>query len=171
MKNIMELFDEHEEYPSSIYDKEILPMGKLYSYISHTFLLGFINQVLRDSCFKAILVNRYFDEDDAKDLGMSKRESLDALMSESRYHTKLHELRDDVAFLLEQNGIYWFFYFDWDVSDCMIGRFRSDLNFDEVYALMCRFVEDENFVNGYQPIDKEPYWELPNTLFRGWLTW
>lgn len=175
MDKFTNLFSDGREYPQFFDEEEILPMGMLYSYVGHSFLDGLVNHTVNQRWShdqqRAVLVNRYFDEADQRDLGMTKRQNLDVIMAKERHRTELHQLRDDVAILSCRNGIFWFYYYDCDVSDCMIGRFRSAMPFDEVYALMLTFIVEMNHVRNYSPMDQEPYWELSSEVIKGWVSW
>lgn len=163
------------DYPEFA-EQEILPFGLLYCYIGYSFLDGLVNNVihLRDHpTFKAVLVNRYYDEADQKESGgISKTDIIQNIANGKHHHTKLHEFKDDVAFLVKtEENVYWFIYYDRDVSDCSIGRFRSDVPFDDVYASMCQFIVEMDHVKNYGPAEAEPYLDIPNSAFRGWISW
>lgn len=113
METIFDLFDEHFEYPSNeIAEHGGLPECTLYSYVSSTFLNGFINYV---DIIKAFVVERYCNEWD---------EVIPQQVKEfhQSYHSSLRKIHDDKWILAQGDRDYWLFIFDEDVSDCSIGR-------------------------------------------------
>ena len=127
MKKFMDYFSHCEEYPTVA--GEILPLGELWSYISNTFIDGFLNYSRPQKLF---VLGRYYEwSGDKKDLW-------DKAISEQQHmHPEfLRMFGDDVLLLSRGNdGAWWFFWCDQDVSDCSIGRFITDDDPSEVLSL------------------------------------
>lgn len=156
----------------------ILPINGLYSYISSTFLEGFINYV---DIKKAFIITRYNSY--SKNL-----ESVQKIEQKNKYHTKLSEFDDDILILAKSkegkqglsSKIWWFFWFDCDVSDCQIGRFES---YDEEQVIIDEFVKYVNETSLYiskeysgnkgciENIGGKPAIELNIKKFNGWIGW
>ena len=87
-------------------------------------------------------------------------------------HADLNKLLDDVLILAKEhnNGrIFWFFWFDHDVSDCMIGRFGTDDSQEEVISVFKNYVEDRAKELSRDYIGREyPPIELNVDNIRGW---
>jgi hypothetical protein len=82
-------------------------------------------------------------------------------------HSCLGVFQDDVLVLFKHpSGVYWFFWFDCDVSDCCIGRFTTDLPDVEVIQLFDRYVMDwqaQHRANTEARL-------IPRHYFNGWLS-
>lgn len=147
----LDYFTESIEYPRNVAANPI-PMNTLWSYISSTFLNGFINYV---TIIDAQLLDRYMKMDEyfnnAEDGpnqqyhdgtgwvqppdNLTKRALFDLYTNpKNRDVPKLNCFDDDVLILsrcrddgsVDTKGMYMFFWFDQDVSDCGIGRFHTD---------------------------------------------
>lgn len=141
----MKYFIENEEYPK-FSDSEILPLGTEYVYVSSTFLNGFINY---QDIVKAVLIKRY-SEADIK------------LPEKPDFHTKIHEFGDDVLILSKHNDTYWYYWFDCDVSDCCIGRFKTSDTEEEIIIEFMKSINDNDFI--------DEFLEIPNDYFTGWIS-
>lgn len=180
-KPFFDLFDDSIEYPNITGTTEILPVGTLYSYISGSFLNGFVN--IAGKPIAAFGVFAYDDVDGQSDKPvqyqepansfiwqrtseqMTRREVFELLTQPGRLaHANLDDL-DCCVFMLCSAGdnVYWAFEFDQDVSDCVIGRFESDLPEDELIKLFRD--RAEGFADARQV--KEVF-EIPLTFFTGW---
>lgn len=62
---VMKYFPDNIDYPN-VLGGEILPDGTLWSYVSSTFLNGFINYIQPVKCY---LMNRYRDWDEVREDG------------------------------------------------------------------------------------------------------
>lgn len=125
---IWDLFDNVEMYPRCIAERGV-PQGTCYTYISSTFLNGFINYV---NPFYVAMIERYNEG------WLNEEEYRKKVLEELKSpHTDYSpRLFDDIFILAESentiyfnelnmkdNRSYWFFWSDRDCSDCSIGRF------------------------------------------------
>lgn len=195
--DFMGFFPSGVDYPEYGKVNEILPLGELWSYVSNRFLNGFVNGCLNHEAMKCFVAGRYKSADEelrnldrhyfqestnswvpAKeffgDQLINKKAVYDAVMksgSMSRY--ELDAFEDDVLILTKVKSeagkpMYWFFWFDQDVSDCAIGRFKTDMPEEEVFKLFTELVMGPNTwtcLGDYH----EP-WEIPGSFFKScWL--
>lgn len=177
-------FQESCEYPSDlIMDSEsMLKEGVLYCYISSTFLNGFINYI---TPVKAFIIDRYRNDDQLLDtekkenpiiinmhygnfgkwenLAMfTKQEVIDKLNNGYKiYHTKIGMFDDDVLLLAKTKNYYWYFWFDCDVSDCCIGRFKTTDAEEEIISSFTKYC---NQVTEYKLYEFKLDW------LQGWLS-
>ncbi len=139
-------FDDGVDYPltstSGTLLDEILPFGTMWSYVSSTFANGLLN------CGKlrhAVLLNRYNGMDNEEE-GFSyggekyhtKRATINAWKSDTNpFHLDLSRFGDDVLIVnhLGDNA-YLYIWLDCDVSDCIVGRFRTDDSADKIEAAL-----------------------------------
>ena len=156
---IFDLFERDEEYPKNVAERGV-QNNTLYSYISNTFLDGLINYV---DVFWACVIERY----EVWDMQIMK-ETITAVSS--NHHTKYSAYIDDCLLLAETDHCYWFFWYDRDVSDCMIGRMDKSIAIKaDLIALTKAFVESHD-----APIERGEncegitgrWMELPNPT--GW---
>lgn len=134
-------------YPSkSSYLINGLKTGILYEYVSDAYLNGFINYI---RIVDAYMVNRYTDEDEwiyackAIDEYNSPHATFDNIDGLDDIHI-LGTLEDD-----EYDFVY--FWFDRDVSDCCIGRFRFAIK------------------NEYGDYDKRLTYQVAKDMFRDYV--
>lgn len=180
----MDYFTDDIEYPGDV-ALNPLPMGVSYSYISSTFLNGFINYV---TPVKAFVLGRYhaWDEeinhtisvmDPPGSFNWTKKEckTKDDLFRELAKenvmcHVNLdYDFQDDVLILatageIEGEGAcYFYFWYDRDCSDCCIGRFVTT---DDEAEVVSSFAE-----NATDPENNElgEAREIPLHYFQGWL--
>jgi len=163
-KNIYDYFNDIIEYPEI--NKEILPYNILYEYISSTFLNGFVNYA---KWFKCWLIDRYYSNE-------AKTENIIKFNTDNHPHTELGNLCDDIVLLGTMEDCYIFMYYDCDVSDCQIGRFKTeDQRFIIVDSVINYFKEEmegkeniewkentESGIRGYTEIDCK--------LLTGWIS-
>lgn len=178
---IWEYFDDLIDYPKDIADNP-LPFGTLYQYVSATFLNGFINYINPLYCF---LLDRYtsptenikskeaFMERGCNQLYVdydgTKGDLLNKILKDDYewYHTTLDIFQDDIIILGKLPNTddgYIFFWFDMDVSDCFIGRFKTDDKVEEIYLTILNALEesqDKKTIFGYH--------ELPKSFLTGWI--
>ncbi len=195
MKTIWDYFDKTVEHPREVADNPI-PYGTVWTYISSTFLNGFINYVKPIGCY---VVNRYTrEEDDISDRGFYlrtkgdskwshfkgiKRELIDIIVSELRevYHTDLSCFGDDIIIVAEVSdydyngeteGKYIFFWFDMDAPNCSIGKFQTKDSKEEILKSVENWLTEEFIVNKNHEAkheDSNGYHKLPLSFLRGWI--
>ena len=173
-------FDRSVQYPKEILF-DILPWGVYWMYISSTFLNGLINYIKPE---KAYLLDRYtaWDERGAyryietqtvvtKET-CTKQESLDAFYVRENLHTDLNMFGDDIMLLgsIEDVG-YIMFWFDSDLSDCCIGRFKTDDSLEDVKRHFSEYVSltDKN-LKGYRGNKELCAKELPIDQIKTWIS-
>ena len=185
-KSIWDYFNEKIEYPKEV-AHETLPYGTVWCYISSTFLNGMINYVKPISCF---VVDRYTHDDEEVGAGSShfkwdgsKRELIDAIIAGEKeiYHTYLNCFSDDIIILTkietnkDDDGLYMFFWFDCDVSDCCIGKFKTKDKEEDVIQSVKNWLDDNKEDNkGLKILPNTDngilnYTELPLSFLRGWI--
>lgn len=191
-KKIWDYFDEDIEFPKEVASNPI-PYGTVWTYISHTFLNGFINHVDPVACY---VLNRYTPEEEKMegvkvidknkpgswhDFEGTKKELIDAVVSEVKEfsHTALGCFSDDVVILAkipveygEKTNAYMFFWFDCDVSDCSIGRFKTDDTEEQIIQsvetwLIESFKGKQDWEGDHGP-DSAGYYKLPLSFLKGW---
>jgi hypothetical protein len=101
------------------------------------------------------------------------------------FHTELNCFRDDIVILAEieaenydsnnKPNKFMFFYFDEDVSDCCVGKFKTNDSKEEVIQSIINWLEREK-LNNIGEIVKEHtesgiinYIELPLSFINGWV--
>lgn len=188
-ENIWDYFDDTVEYPKDIAYNPI-PWNVVWTYISSTFLNGFVNYVNPIACY---VVNRYTKEDDKLDFNNllesgerfngTKKELIDNIISGNYkpYHTDLSCFEDDIIILAEikddrnnEKGVnkFMFFWFDMDVSDCSIGRIKTE-DYKEFVVeslenwLTKEFKENKNHEENHE--DENGFHKLPLSFLKGWL--
>lgn len=143
------------EYPE-LANGEILPLGVRHDYVSSSFLNGFVNYVKPVS---ARVIGRYQDR-------TKSAERIAAWKKNPPAHAELRIIGDDVLLLAKAaDRAWWFFWFDCDVSDCCIGRFKTndaDADVIEKFTRCADFQSKENI--GTDSL------ELPIDLLRGWIS-
>ena len=189
-ETLMKLFDDAVEYPK--WEGEILPFGTFYEYAGTTVLDAFINHV---TIISAFVISRYSRWDEIIDNEISymegnewkqidnitKKEAYDLLISKDNVHVKLDTyFNDDVLILArkEDTDEFWFFWFDRDVSDSCIGRFKSVLPEKKIIKLFENYVEEMNIkenVTQTGDVRKmtntlEEYKSIPLSYFKGWIS-
>jgi hypothetical protein len=169
-----EYFYETIDYPKIGQIDEILPIGTLYRFVSSTFLNGFINYST-ESIRSAFVAARYKFwhalMEDEKGEGVTKANKYrQVIESGNGFHSDLSCLEDDVIVLCKTQetrdgwavGVWWFYWFDQDVSDCSIGRFSTD-DSDEVVVNKFNEMVLRNASELGMP---KP---LPRSFFSGWV--
>lgn len=172
------------EYPKITYT--MLELGLWHTYISSTFLEGWINYV---KPLAARLITRYRDHTS----NFKQSEKFNA--GEFGVHTRLRDLGDDVLLLAYSEinpkkdyidedhpagKTYWLFWFDCDVSDCCIGRFRTDIPEDQLVNEFEVWAEEmsqdySHTYSGNEDCEENrggrPSLMLDPAKFKGWLSW
>jgi len=144
-----------------------LEHGVFYQYVASSYLNGIVNYT---TPIAGILLERY---------GVLDREKVRAV-TERLDHPSLEMLGDDVILLCSAGGDYYVFWFDRDVSDCCVGRFKSDDAPEKLAADLGAWVESlcDRSKRGVERSDDEGYgWEclsdwmtLPLEYLRcGWI--
>jgi len=189
-KKIWDYFNDTIEFPKNVADDPI-PYGEAWVYISATFLNGFVNYMKPFGCY---VINRYKKEDaDISDNNVSfgnwtkfkgtKKELIDLIISGKKevYHTDLRCFSDDIIIVGEiedgisdDNGKYIFFWFDMDVSDCSIGRFKTSDTKEEILKsvenwLHEDYVENKNHEELHDD-NTSGYHKLPLSFIKGWVS-
>lgn len=194
-KTIWEYFEDNYEFPKEIAHNPI-PYGTVWTYVSSTFLNGFINYVKPISCH---LIDRYTaDNENITDRNISyrnsgeikwlkfdgtKKELKDKILSGEfqMHHTRLNCFGDDIIILSEietendETGKYMFFWFDMDCSDCSIGKFETTDTKEEVIESVVNWLEGCKSENENKTVEEHSdsgiinYTELPLSFLRGWL--
>lgn len=170
-------FDVGTDYPTNC-TEAILPLNTLYNYISSTFLNGFINYV---TIKKAYVCGRYtkweelidpvklYDKGNWTTFEGTKEKIYNlAIKPERVFHTKLDMFHDDIVILAKskpEEKYFWYFWFDMDVSDCSIGRFKTDISEDEVIEDFSNFIKTNSSANELGEVK-----ELPLNIFQGWIS-
>lgn len=193
---IWDYFEDVIEYPQDVAYKPI-PWNVAWNYISSTFLNGFINYVNPIACY---VLNRYKQENEdisCRNISVcdrggfgnwykfkgTKKQLIDDIISGEKelYHTDLSCFGDDIIVLAEiedernnekgQNK-FMFFWFDMDVSDCSIGRIKTDD--DEGFVvnslenwLIKEFKNNSNHESDHS--DGNGFYKLPNSFLKGWV--
>jgi len=164
---------------------DILEFGVLYEYVGNTFLNGFINSV---KIIKAYVLDRYcpwdesFDEPHeltiqdppnsftwVKKSFINKTEVFNCLTEKGRMFSGDldYNFQDDVVIIgrVGDTNVYMLFYYDRDCSDCMIGRFKTDDNADEMQIEINKMLSwfKKNAGNGDEK-------EIPLHYFNGWVS-
>lgn len=170
---IKDYFHEEVEYPNDIAENP-LPLGRLLSYVSSTFLNGFINYVHPieaailnryvplDWDMTEVLMNRSYQEPAGSfnwkpfSAGMTKKELIEVVTQPNRLASAdLGLFGDDIILLATAKTdptVYYFFWFDQDVSDCQIGRFRTSDDVEIVHEKFNKFVEKLSFGHTQLPL-------------------
>lgn len=193
-KTIWDYFNDNIEYPREVAFNPI-PYNTVWTYISVTFLNGFINYVNPIKCY---LIDRYTPdneninsvkyqiEDSYEWLTFdgTKGELKDKILKEEikLYHTELSCFSDDIIILSEiehneKDGLnrFMFFWFDMDVSDCSIGRIETNDTKEEIIQSLINWLEQNKEENKDRNIEESfdnglmNYTELPLSFLKGWL--
>lgn len=155
-------FSCHEEYADPT-EVDINSSGWEITYISHTFLNGWINYVKPISAF---VIPRYSKDGEEY---YKLKENVEKFNRQKDIHSQLN-LGDDVLILARDKRMdWWFFWFDCDVSDCSIGRFITKDTDQEVIQLFKDYVVDrmEDLCEGYK--EKREAMELNVENICGWI--
>ena len=173
-----DFFTDSEDYPfSDGFPDEVLPFGTEYCYVSSSFVNGFINS---GDLVGAFMLNRYRQMDEVFDKPLisgkitysSKQELISKLRDgPSPYHTDVSQFQDDVWLLKRLTSpdgavSYLYIWCDCDVSDCCIGRFKTDLPEQRVVDLFYASgpVLAKHGDHFADPVPLELSW------FQGWLS-
>lgn len=180
--SFLDFFHKREEYPSLQTARELFPIGTLYEYVSHSLLNGMINST--PSIISAFMMGRYtdlyeiLDTDlkirDSRDSlatskipnGTTKKQLYDLIVNQGRYpsNPELSCFDDDIMCLQHNpaSNLFWFFWFDQDVSDCCIGRFQTEVDSAVVRQMFNDFVLNHPSSRYHKPLP------LPIEFFNGW---
>lgn len=185
MSFLNKYFNHNIDYPQDV-GNDILPWGTQLSYISTTFLNGFINYVDIKSAW---VLNRYVDWDDASEeikvsiMGTpnntgtweefrgTKRQVYEMLIQPGRtFHSKLdNDFKDDLVILSKISDNKWmFFWFDRDCSDSSIGRFQTQESDEQVIKDFDEWASKVMMEECRHESGEGPK-QLPLHYFTGWL--
>ncbi len=167
---IGDYFTDVISYPQFLLDKEILPVGTLYQYVSSTFLNGIVNYCQPIQCY---VLDRYTHRNSIIELKYCDGKDWHTFCGEK--HVAIENFRtgkfknlngtiscfyDDVIILGQlSDDLYIYFYFDYDISDCAVGRFETNDNREKIiesiedYIDACGKNKDISFENFNEGID------------------
>lgn len=182
IKTIWDYFEDNIDYPNNIMENPI-PYNICWSYVSSTFLNGFINYV---EPIKVFVIDRYSsnkEEVTCEQFKGTKRELKDKIISGDikPFHTDLGCFNDDIMILAEfehekdELNHFIYFWFDCDVSDCVIGKFKTEDTKEQVIQSLVNFLEQRKEENKDFEIEEHMdngilnYTELPLSFLNGWL--
>jgi hypothetical protein len=160
--DFFDLFKDSVIYPENIAERGV-PQNMILEYVSHTFLNGLINYI---TPFWSCVLERYRIW---KDIDVSQWENC---LQEP--HLNLRDFDDDIFVLGETENSFWFFWFDCDVSDCMIGRIEKSLvTKEKMKRLLIEWIKAHEYVER-RPLTESivgNYYELPVEAFKhGWVS-
>lgn len=149
-KDFWELFPDSEEYPDNLAERGV-PQDTLYAYVSNTFLDGIINYTKVFATY--VLAPGYGELSEYE-------ESIEDALSET--HTKFHEFGlIDTVLLTETENSLWVFWYDADVSNCIIGRCDKGKATKSRFEELCLSTVEKNSPR-YKKLDRLP---------QGWMGW
>lgn len=150
-------FRESIEYPNPA--ETMLGLGVLHEYVSSQFLAAWVNSIEIDAAW---LLTRYSPH--SKNVA-----DVDALNKGDHCNTPLDKLVDDDVLILghvevrkltqpcvlcgasefdprsdETQRVWWFLWYDRDVSDCAIGRFTTDDSDGEVIRSFAEYARERS---------------------------
>ena len=128
------LFDDDYEYPGDRVAEHGVPQDTLYTYISSTFVSGYLNYI---GIFHALMFERYNKWGDN-----FQQQILDA-MEDDPHCSYGRQGYDDIICLGETENSWWYVWLDRDVSDCCIGRISKEKVEREVLVAMIKKVAAE----------------------------
>jgi len=156
-------FKFNEDYPDPT--NGLLPINQQYFYISSIFLDGWINYV---TIIKAFLITNY----EPYDNNLKSLENFNDI-NFNHIHTKINKFFDDDVALLakSKSGQFWFFYYDQDCSDCIIGRFETADSNEVVMQYFTNFCNklSLSYTNA-DNLEIKPAIELDVKMFKGWIS-
>lgn len=142
---------------------DILKFNVLYDFVSSSWLNAFINNC---ELLQVIAIDRYEPIDSKKLKAMI---DLDNGITTSN----LSFLKDDIIVLGHINkDEYIFFYFDYDISDCKIGRFQTSDSIEEIKSNVINYIANRlkpGEIKEYIDDGIKDYSILPIKAFKGWL--
>lgn len=154
-KSIWDYFEIQEDYPQEVVHN-ILPYGTIWCYISNTFLNGLVNYAKPIKCY---ILERHSDNNKQVRISSispklkysgTKNELINKINSfELKFHeASLRIFNDDVIILSEipttlndDINRYIFFWFDYEVSDCCIGKFETNDSEEDVKETLYNWLE------------------------------
>ena len=154
MQDLNDFWEDVRYYDIPYREDNPFEYGVLYNYVSSTLLNGIINYV---DIICANVLCRYTEKHEEGEL---QKHIDDFNNGNGDYHTKLDQFKDDVIILAyeENTNAYWYFWFDCDVSDCCVGRFKTDLAKEQVIGLYKKeldrlITENNDFERAYYPLN------------------
>ncbi len=121
---------------------DILPFWTLYIGVSSDFLDMFVNHV---DIIKSFIISRYQD----------RTETEEKVYSFNKYKDNYSYFGDDLILLgkpiktfidgkwVESLNDYWYFWYDSNMCDCVIGRFKANKNVINEFIIHCNAVSIE----------------------------
>jgi len=149
VSKIWDMFPEDIEYPSDEVLRKGLQKGILYSYVSDSYIQGLMNYL--GKCIYAVHIERYNKEKPSKIEG-------------NPVHFSTRSLDDDSLYVFQDGEEQFLVYYDWDVSDCMIGQFVGTIPKKLVKTLVRNWLDEKPF-KGYG--GKGRYTELDVSKIKG----
>lgn len=156
----MDYFTYHYDYPNPL---STSLENSLFEYVSSTYLNGLINYV---DIKKGFVIHRYTAPSEEKLAALNEMYLM--------YHSNLYSCQDDVLLLCkikESDDCYMLFWFDCDVSDCIVGKFYTKDSYELVLSKFLDYVYDRNIemLNTYGAdfLKVSPY-EIDVTKLKGW---
>lgn len=169
------------EYPENKDLMEGPAEGIIYSYVSTTYLNGFINYV---EIIDAYMTRRY------KELRANNTEDelcwedscalIDKLLADSNYvHTDTSDCSeyDDIHILAKCGDYFYYFWSDCDCSDSCIGKVRASEfeNEEDAKKQFKEFLYDTGVWDAYsnefvKEFEEDFLKRIKPSFFRGWIT-
>lgn len=166
---IDEFFNELTEYQIPYREDTPFENGHLYTYVSSTLLNGVINYV---EPIKAYLLDRYREDEELEEIEKTVNQFNNCEVD--FFHTKLDMFKDDLILLAyeDESDYYWYFWFDCDVSDCQIGRFKTDKPREEIFEIFEQHVIDlqQKYCDDYHTERFGKITELNVKNLKGWIS-
>lgn len=159
-KDFFSLFKESIAYPDNLAETGV-PQDTLLSYVSNTFLNGFVNYV---DIKHVIMIERYTKFDADKIDRFIEWLNNEPNTKYDNIQKTIDDVVDDIILFGETDNSCWFFWSDRDCSDCNIGRISSIRGFDAT-EFKDMFI---NWLKGYKECYSGNYVELP--IPKGWIT-
>jgi len=134
-KKLFDLWEneQKEEYPQNLAERGV-PQNMLFDFVSNQFLDGFINYVKPVFC---CVVETY-----------KKLENivLEVERFNQSFHSSFDILSDNVWILAESENSFWFFAYDKDASDCVIGRIEKIYSKEEMIEFFINQIGEIKFL-------------------------
>lgn len=187
-KNILDYFDKVVEFPT----EQIInpfPFGELWHYVSSTYLNGFVNhitdviavfQIDRYTAEAEIVKTSYTNELSGSTYFEGTKQELRDIVRQdiAKFsHTDLNMFADDIIILghISSNN-YVLFYYDCDVSDCKIGKFKTSDSVDDIRQSIINYLDKEKSYNEDCVVIENMdngiinWCELPKSFISGWVS-
>ncbi|QWU13375.1 hypothetical protein SAMN04487895_10338 [Paenibacillus sophorae] len=141
-----DLFDDTDDYPRNLAETGV-PINTCFDCVGYDYLDVTLKYT---KVFYAAMIEHY----DKRTAEQKEAIYNDIINKEYRYQQYYDIVEDHVVFLSESKNSYWIFYYDPDVSDCLIGRVeKSRISKEEFKSKYIKHLESKKH--------KESYCELP----------